>query len=253
MAVGLAVFTINSLNYNIPWRGDEDSHIQKTLDLLKIISLNWVLLYLIFLILFFYKITKKPWGLWRTIAVLLAGIIPFFFIGPALLKNGVNFLLRYPFINYWFYAIVPMTVRLIQSPYYEILFRMVPFLSTAIIVWIFQTKLNCSWMMKIVWGISCALIPIILYYSSILYLELPAVVLMLVVCLRIKGLLLKDFDSIRHDLGWYALILIGFVKETAITFLFCLQFFIVVWSDLLPVNWKKMIKYPLKNLWSEKY
>jgi len=221
MVGGLAVINFNALNYNIPWRGDEDFHIKKTLDLLKIISLKWVLLYLIFQILLFYKIFQKPWRLLRITVVLISGIIPFLFIGYIFIKNGSSFLLRYPFVDYWFFAVVPKIASVINSPYSEILFRIIPFLSVAVIVWIFQSKLISSWIMKIVWGISCALIPIVLYYSSILYLELPAAVLMLVVCFRIKGLLQKDFNDIRHDPGWYALILIGFIKETAITFLFC--------------------------------
>ena len=224
MLGALAVITFNALNYTIPWRGDEDFHIQIILSLLGFIPLKWVLLTLFLNIIFFYKIAQKPWGLVRTVSVLIAGIIPFLLFGNDLLKNGAPFLLRYPFVNYWFYAIAPMITSLFNSPYHEILFRIVPFLSAVIIVWIFQSKLACSWLMKIVWGISCALIPIVQYYSSILYLELPAVILMLVVCFRIKGLLQKDFNHIRQDPGWYALILIGFIKETAITFLLCFLF-----------------------------
>jgi hypothetical protein len=68
-------------------------------------------------------------------------------------------------------------------------------------------------------GIAVALIPVVYYYSSIFYLELPAVCLMFIVCLRIDHLLFSDFEEIRNDPGWYALILIGFIKETTIPFL----------------------------------
>jgi hypothetical protein len=221
MVGALSVLTFHALNYAIPWRGDEDYHIKKTFSLLDIIPLNWALLTLFLYVILFYKISQKPWRLLRITAVLTVGIIPFLLFGNSLLLNPPTFLLRYPFVNYWVYAIVPKIASLITSPYQELLFRIVPFLSAAIIVWIFQSKLNCSWIMKLVWGFSCALIPIVMYYSSILYLEMPAVILMLVVCFRIKDLLHKDFNSIRQDPGWYALILIGFIKETAITFLFC--------------------------------
>lgn len=217
----LVVINFYSLNYAIPWRGDEYYHIEKTLFLVGVISLNWALAYMILHTLFFYKISQKPWGLLRITLVLIAGIIPYLLFGYKLINNNPDRLLRYPFVNYWFYAIVPKMVSLIKSPYHEILFRIIPLFSAAILVWIFQSKLSSSGIMKIIWGISCALIPIVLYYSSILYLELPAVVLMLVVCFRIKGLLQKDFNGIRQDPGWYALILIGFIKETAVTFLFC--------------------------------
>jgi hypothetical protein len=62
-------------------------------------------------------------------------------------------------------------------------------------------------------------IPLVFYYSSIFYLELPAVCLMFVVCLRIDHLLHSDFNEIRNDPAWYALLLLGFIKETTLPFL----------------------------------
>ena len=56
MLGALAVITFNALNYTIPWRGDEDFHIQIILSLLSFIPLKWVLLTLFLNIIFFYKI-----------------------------------------------------------------------------------------------------------------------------------------------------------------------------------------------------
>jgi hypothetical protein len=217
----LAVINFNALNINIPWRGDENYHIHKTVSLVQKISFPAMLLYLILTGLIFYKVSQKPWGVLRITAILIVGIIPFFIFGYRLSSGDPTFLLRYPFVNYWFFAITPFVAGFIKSPYYEILYRIIPLFSVAIIVWIIQYKVTSSGMMKIVWGIACALIPTILYNATILYLELPAVVLMLVVCFRIKGLLEKDFNRLKQDPGWYALILIGFIKETTISFLFC--------------------------------
>jgi len=215
----IAIINFRALNYDIPWRGDEDFHINKTIQLARIITFKWAFLYLILNALLFYKISRKSVGVLRIAGVMMIGILPYLFFGDSL--NDPTFLLRYPFVNYWFYTIIPMIFGLTNNLYHEILYRIIPIISVAAIVLIFQHKSISSWITKILLGISCALIPIVLYYSSIFYLELPAVVLMLIVCFRIKGLIQKDFSSIRNDPAWYALILIGFIKETAITFLFC--------------------------------
>ncbi|MDR3574635.1 MAG: hypothetical protein P4L50_12280 [Anaerolineaceae bacterium] len=215
----LAAINFNALNYDIPWRGDEDSHIDKTLHLAAIIPFIWVILFLILNLLFFYKISQKASGLMRIIGVLVIGIIPYLLFGYKL--NDPTTLLRYPYVGYWFYALLPLIFGLFHNQYHEILFRIIPLISVAAIVVIFQSKSTSSWIIKLLLGISCALIPVVFYYSSIFYLELPAVVLMLIVCFRIRGLLEKDFKRIRQDPGWYALILIGFIKETVVSFLFC--------------------------------
>lgn len=64
-----------------------------------------------------------------------------------------------------------------------------------------------------------ATIPTIFYYSSITYLEMPAVMLMTIVCLRIEPLARNDTSAIKQDVGWYALILLGFIKETTLPFI----------------------------------
>jgi len=57
------------------------------------------------------------------------------------------------------------------------------------------------------------------YYSSTLYLELPAALLMTVVLFDAERLLTDTPEELRVRPAWYALILIGFVKETTIPFL----------------------------------
>jgi len=42
-----------------------------------------------------------------------------------------------------------------------------------------------------------------------------------VVCLNIRSLLRDDYQMIRQNPAWYALILIGFIKETTLPFLIC--------------------------------
>ncbi len=101
-----------------------------------------------------------------------------------------------------------------------------------------------STMTKLVLGAAIGTIPIIFYYSSILYLEMPVVLLMFIVCIRIKELLELDFDKIRKNQSWYALILLGFIKETAIifliSFLFCRLIMKLKPSALRKITFRKV-------------
>ena len=111
---------------------------------------------------------------------------------------------------------------LVIGPYHEILFRIIPFLSVVGLAWYFQRSINQKEIhSKFLWGLAIGTIPIVFYYSSILYLEIPAIFLMTLVCIRISNLLQKDFVGLKQDIGWYALILIGFIKETTLPFLLC--------------------------------
>ena len=62
---------------------------------------------------------------------------------------------------------------------------------------------------KLLWALSVASVPMVYCYFSVLYLELPAAILMLVVCLRIVSPLADDGGNIRRNPAWYALILGG--------------------------------------------
>ena len=224
LLAGMIVLNLKALTVDIPWRGDEDIHIARTVALASIIPNTLAILFVIGLItmvtLAWWK--KSKWAIFLVIFFAACAI------AYHLAKNplaGINSyaLLRYPFINYWFFAIVPMAARALKiNPYQEVFFRIVPFLSTFFLVWIFQNSLSGSKAyVNLLWGLAAATIPLVYYYSSILYIELPAICLMLIVCLNIKSLLKDDYRAIRQNPAWYALILIGFVKETTIPFLVC--------------------------------
>ena|GEM_PF-1184832 len=215
LLVVLFILNYRSLGSVIPWRGDEDRHIIYTLQLNSqfpwygyIFFLAWVLI--------LYLAWQKP---------RLAIIAGAFFLWQILLSYPPDSLygdLRYPYINYWIYALALHPAMLVISPYHEILFRIVPFLSVVGIAWFFQRSLDQKeYHTKVLWGLSAAVIPIVFYYSSVLYLEMPAIFLMTIVCMHIGILLRKDFVELKQDIGWYALILIGFIKETTLPFLLC--------------------------------
>lgn len=224
---GLALLNLKSLLSAIPWRGDEDFHIQKVLALASNIppqwlSAKWILLGLVTFVLFLFTAWKKSkWAIF--IGCLLLVSIAFVYLH----KNpfpGLDetYFLRYQFINYWFFVLVPKLAMSITSPYQEWLYRIIPILSAAGIVWICMRRLETSHVTpNLIWAISIATIPLISYYSTILYLDLTAVFLMTIVCFDIETLLKDKFNAIRHRPGWYALILIGFIKETTIVFILC--------------------------------
>lgn len=220
---GLVILNLRSLTTSVPWRGDEDIHISRTMQLVPKISILWMFVLLVSFVLLAYTTWKKSkWIIILGISC-IAGIIGFTLVVNPLTGISSSILLRYPFINYWFFAIIPELALFLKiNPYQEIFFRMIPFISTLILIWIFQRQLTGTKKIhNFIWGMAAATIPIVYYYSSILYIEMPAVVLMLVVCLNLRSLLQEDFQQIKQNPAWYALILIGFIKETTVPFLVC--------------------------------
>jgi len=223
LLAGLIILNFKALTIDIPWRGDEGIHITRTLSLASNISITWVLVFIIaFLSTAYLAWKKSKWSIFLGI-LSVAGVISFNIVKNPLAGISSSVLLRYPFINYWFYAVIPSLAMAIKvNPYQEGFYRMVPFLSTFALVWFFQKDLSRSKpFLNLFWGMVVASIPLVYYYSSILYIEMPAIALMLIVCFNIPGLLKDDFQKIRLNPAWYVLILIGFIKETTIPFLFC--------------------------------
>jgi len=223
LLAGLIVLNLKPLSIDIPWRGDEGIHITRTLALASLIPIVWVF---VFLIVFIATVTlawrRSYWAIVLGI-LFVGGVISINLVNNPLARIPSTILLRYPFINYWFFAFLPMAVIAVKAnPYQEVIYRMVPFLSTFALVWIFQKDFfGSKTMLNLFWGMAVASMPLVYYYSSILYIELPAIVLMLIVCINIPSLLKEEPQKIRQNPAWYALILLGFIKETTIPFLMC--------------------------------
>ncbi len=233
LVLGILLAILFGLNYRalgsvIPWRGDEAHHMIDTLSLgdhfpwpVFIFIMTWALII---------------WLAWRRPKWALAAGL--FFLWQILVTYPGDSQfgdLRYPYFNYWLYALAMHPARELFGPYHEIFYRIVPFLSAALLAWYFQRALpNNAGAPSLLWGLAVGVIPVVAYYASILYLEMPAVFLMTIVCLRAEKLLSRDFNELRSDPGWYALILIGFIKETTLPFLVG---FLAVRSALL--IWKK--------------
>jgi hypothetical protein len=245
LLAGVVILNIRPLTTSIPWRGDEDYFILITLALASKLSTSLVVASLVAFVLLAYLAWKKS-KLTIILGIMsIAGEIILITITNPLKGISSTYLLRYPFISYWFFTIIPGLALLLKiNPYQEIFFRMVPFISTFVLIWIFQKQLTGSeTVSNLTWGIAAATIPLVYYYSSILYMELPAVVLMLVVCLNIKNLLYEDFQQLKQNPAWYALILIGFIKETTVPFLVCF----LGWRILASLLRKRVSPLPLKR------
>jgi hypothetical protein len=258
----VAAFVINyrPLNAVIPFRGDEGLHIERTLAVMDRIpfpeSLVLAVLCIAFIVSALYK--KYGWTIVIGIAIMIG--VAGFFLGKSAfddMEQHPQFFLRYPFINYWFFAFAPKLAARITSPYHEILYRVVPFLGMVATAWVFQTKARVPTIPgSLAWGFAVATIPLVLYYSSIQYLEPPAVLLMTIVCLEIGSLLYVSSEEISRIPAWYALILVGFIKETTLPFLLCalaLRAFVQVraWQRTTPKeNWGRLLRGELGILFS---
>jgi hypothetical protein len=253
LLAGMIILNIRPLTINLPWRGDEYFHIKGTLELASVTAIRWMIVLAFgFIATVMLAWKKSKWSILPgTLSV--ACVIAFIIIKNPLAGIPSSILFRYPYINYWFFALVPIAARVLNiNPYQEVFFRMVPFLSTFLLVWIFQSSLSGSkTFVTVLWGLAAASLPLVYYYSSILYLELPAVVLMLVVCLNIRSLLKDDYQAIRQNPAWYALILVGFIKETTLPFLIGF----IGWRLIVQVAQGRIspgkIKLSLRNLWGE--
>ncbi|HSG45755.1 MAG TPA: hypothetical protein VLA72_21640 [Anaerolineales bacterium] len=226
---GLIILGVIALNYRplnsvIPFKGDEGFHIDRTLGLINTIPIVWISgVILLLLFLLYIAIHKSRLAIFIGILAITGLILLLLNRNPfGELINHPLFFLRYPFINYWLFALVPKLVSLFASPYQEILFRIVPILSMSFLVLGFQKRtLNSDVLLSTALALSAATIPIVFYYSSILYIEPLVILLMTIICLDIKNLTNQNGTELLKNSNWYALVLIGFIKETAIPFLIC--------------------------------
>jgi hypothetical protein len=129
---------------------------------------------------------------------------------------------RYPLAVSWLEApLVAIAAKFTSQPNPpEAVFRIVPFLSAALLAWTCARKAEgLRAAARLLYMLAVASIPVVLYYSSVLYLEMPAVLLMTVVCLGAEIWTTCAPEELPGKPEWYALILLGFVKETVPAFL----------------------------------
>lgn len=233
IAVLLFIINIPALLHPLPLYGDEDYHIGRTLMLgaylfatLKTplfwgLALSGCTLALVFIRKYFVPACLTVLGL----SLGLAGL-PFLETANGLTTKIIPSILDYPFLTKWltlpWIMVIPgagLTT--------ELLFRMVPLFSCILLATVVY-----NFTKNIFYGISIALLPIIWYYSSILYLDITAVVLMTITLLYSQDLLALPFKKLKDQPYWYALILIGFSKETVLPFILLIIAARTVWQWL---------------------
>jgi hypothetical protein len=224
-ALALLVLACNygPLCNNISVLGDESYHITR-------IRLLHTFLYWFFTavknlilpaIVFFTLTALLAW--WKRcraetiIGIILAGFLAIY-LGMVAYHSpdfvGRLDMLRYPFLSCWFDNLGPIWR---VNPYDERLFRIIPLLSAfgvGCFGWWAARKENVTPIASFIFAFAMMLTPAVYYYSTTLYLEMPAVVLLLFVMYYVEPVLTEDFESVRGSPGWYALMAVGFIKET---------------------------------------
>jgi hypothetical protein len=219
----LFLLNMRALNSDIPWRGDEEYHIATTLRLAAGLSTKWTIAFIlgvVALLVMAWRTSRWtiPVGLLLVASVMVAYLVTRPWSGVS-----TPVLFRYPFISYWA-VVLPLHLATIAgvSPYHEILYRALPFCCAIVLAWAFTLYIReADTFTGVLWGIAVGTIPVVFYYSSILYLELPAAVLMFLVCASGQALLTESVPEVTQHPAWYALVLVGFIKETTIWFLVC--------------------------------
>jgi hypothetical protein len=238
LCAGVLLLNLGPITSVIPWHGDEDGHIRRTLDLLQRIPLSWILASGTLAILLLIAAWRR--SAWALVigALLLPAAILFGWRGGAFLPTDTG-ILRYPQLNYLMLMLIPKVAGLVVGPYHEVLYRVIPLLAMSAVAWTFHGGLSGprdpnAWL----WHFGIATIPLVFYYSSILYLEPIVVFLMVLVCLRTEDLLKTDFRQTREIPAWYALVLIGFFKDVTVGFLLCFMFCRLVRQVRIGPLWK---------------
>ncbi len=218
-AAAIAVLALNftAVQSGLPWRGDEDFHLRFTWALAQWLPHLFPIVGLMAAVWIWSWL--RPWPL-RSRRTLAASLL--LAVGVFLLARRLHFdyypALRYPyFLRYLSAPPVALAARLGHTfPPPEFLFRLIPMLAAAAMVWVTIPTSSRSRLLPIGFVVYLASIPLLWYYSSILYLELPAAFLLTVVCLHAEELLA---DANAFSRAWPALLFIGFIKETTLPFL----------------------------------
>ncbi len=245
------IIQYNALNSSITSTGDESTHItgakiitEFVLQIFRLISnialshkiiilLNILVILGISLILWIYL--RKKFNKFKNIQALtwkriIIAIFSVAIVGTYLIvymyKNFfyqyIDDFLRYPFIVKFF-----QVIAIFPDQYNITLYRIIPFLSIIILSWMLFYKLTIilknafkksiiTNILAYLLTISITTIPIVYYYNSIVYIEMPMILLMTIVVLDIKTIITKEYTELITNPSWYALILLGFIKETAI-------------------------------------
>lgn len=225
LALIILAFNYAPLHYNIPVQGDEEWHIWRSQVLRSIlepffkgpnVATTVIVLFSVIGFLLWPKKIQTP------VKILIITVVALSF---CLYKGFPNtprldyLLVRYPFMLSWLHQLGPIWK---QNQLNEAMFRLTPMLSTFAIAYFLlwaQKRHQVATLPALLFAVAFALTPNIYYHTTILYLELPALALLTVALYFIEPILMEDYKAVRSCPGWYALLAVGFIKETALTFI----------------------------------
>ena len=215
----MLLLNLPALSAELPWRGDEDFHIAITGCLANLAGHHMLLFaapFLLFAMLFLFR-RKISWPFLLAGALLCAGLSA---VAGHYSRFSIDDIVRYPFILRYPSAALVIPVRMLTSHTPECIYRIVPFVSSVLLVWLCASQWsNRRTLPAAAVMLAVATMPLFLFYSAVLYLELPAVLLLTLAFFRADMLLVRPLDQTKTDPGWIALVMVGMFKETTITLL----------------------------------
>ena len=237
LALMLYLISFWPLRADIPWKGDEDYFIVASMPLAKYCgdlfgaffesAVNapaaiLILIALSGLVAFKLKRTFKAGRLWTALAGLLAFslLVSFYLVlfWGWRIHPPHNVLTRYPYITNWLslFCVYPDTAGDIA------LYRTVPFIACVLIAWLIYGRLRrigADQTLALLFSLAFSTVPLMYFYSSLLYIEMPVVLLMSACLFDSERLLTAPLERLKTMPAWYALLAIAFFKETVAIFL----------------------------------
>lgn len=218
------------LNIDLAWRGDEDLYIGKALLWciyflaagLAVSWWHWLIGFFVLITTTLYKKLRK----YRAYFVLIGGSlllgikgVPFFEEAFGYAVKVADNLLVYPTFTRWL-TVIPLLIPFsAQTLLQESIFRLPAFLSVLLCGYYIFYKLQLkSLSLRVLFTLAVLTIPTLLFYNSILYWEPLLLLPMILVFFNIESLLKLPHHRLKGSLFWYALILLGFLKDTAFIF-----------------------------------
>jgi hypothetical protein len=218
----LLLWNWNTLTIDLAWRGDEDDHFSYVLSLLqkarvvfhKISGPGFLLVLGTISAITIILWLKKRFWFYALISLFVITVIALAFVADRYVE--FDYLLRYPYINRWLHSIPVIILNATGIDASESTYRIIPFLSTSLLAFVgFHFLRDCR-PLALLASFFILTIPVVDYYATVLYLEMPVILLFTVVLLNGEKILQDEPGKLKQSLSWYALLLVGFIKETVL-------------------------------------
>jgi hypothetical protein len=215
----VALVNLAPLLADLPWRGDEDFHVRVTGNLVTLARRHALLFsapYFFFSLVFLFR-GKKSWPFYFVAAVVLSGICA---ACGGLLPFPMQDVVRYPYVLRYLSAALVLPISMVTPHVPEAFYRIVPLVSSVFVAWLCVVRWSGGRLVAAAAvAAAIATMPLVFFYTSLLYLEMPAVLLFSLVFFRAEALLCQDIGKTREDPCWIAIVLVGMVKETVLPLL----------------------------------